>query len=144
MIPNARHRVSIVTRQRAKELRRTMSLAEQMMWAALREMRKPTGFKFRHQQPIDPYIVDFVCFGIKLVVELDGSSHDTTQVYDQKRTDYLNKLGYKVVRFMNEDVLENLEGVIQALYSDAQSLVERTPPLTPPSRGGERWVRKRE
>jgi len=115
-----------------------MSLAEQKMWAALRDMRKVSGLKFRHQQPIDPYIVDFVCFGLKLVVELDGSSHDNTQVYDRKRTEFLNGRGFKVVRFTNEDVLTNLDGVIETLYGEAKSRASTTPPLTPPARGGER------
>src|SRR5580693_2174186 len=135
MIPHARHRNSAKDYERAKELRRSMPVSEQKMWIALRNMRKVSGLKFRHQQPINPYIVDFVCFGIKLVVELDGDSHNNRQNYDAKRTEYLNGLGYKVMRFTNEDVMNNLEGVVETLYSEAKSLASRTPPLTPPARG---------
>ncbi len=108
------------------------------MWVELRSLGKQANLKFRRQQPIHPYIVDFACMELKLVIELDGQSHDNTQRKYFIRTKYLAAQGYKVVRYMNEDVMNNVEGVIASLFMEIQNQVAPTPPLTPPARGGER------
>src|SRR5262249_54359383 len=98
--------------RRAKDLRTTGPLCERLLWNALCELRKETGLKFRRQQPLHPYIADFACVKARLVVELDGPSHDTRLAYDAKRDFDLRKMGWVVIRFTNDDVRENLEGVV--------------------------------
>ena len=110
--------------ERAGELRKQASPHEQKLWFALRQAGKENGIKFRRQQPIHPYIVDFVCMKAKLVIELDGMSHDTRQVYDQKRTAYLNQQGYTVVRFSNDEVVQNVTGVAETIALHAKSLLQ--------------------
>jgi very-short-patch-repair endonuclease len=95
---------------RARQLRHTITPAEAQLWAKLRD-RICAGFKFRRLVAIGPFIVDFVCFEVKLIVEVDGSSHEATVGYDGHRTKQLELQGYSVVRFTNEDVRDNLGGV---------------------------------
>jgi very-short-patch-repair endonuclease len=91
----------------ARELRRNMTQAEQRFWSLVRGKRLE-GVKFRRQQTIGPFIVDFICVEAKLIVELDGAQHhDEEQAwYDCQRTRYLNECGYEVMRFKNVDVLK--------------------------------------
>lgn len=96
---------------RAKTMRREPTDAERVVWAALRA-RRIAPFKFRRQQTIGPFIVDFVCIERRLVIELDGGQHATAEGYDAARTRYLESRGYSVLRFWNNDVLANTEGVL--------------------------------
>ena len=98
---------------RRKELRATMTPAEIRLWQALKQ-RQPNNLKFRRQHSMGPFIVDFYCPSANLVVELDGSSHDSEEAWrhDERRTAYLESLGLKVTRFENQDVMNNLEGVL--------------------------------
>jgi very-short-patch-repair endonuclease len=80
------------------------------MWNLLRS-RRLEGFKFRRQQPIDRYIVDFVCFSHRLVVELDGGQHDPDDPREARRTEHLERNGFVVLRFWNNEVVGNREGV---------------------------------
>lgn len=73
------------------------------------------GYKFRFQHRLPPYIVDFVCLKAGLIVELDGGQHAVNQPYDQARTRYLETQGYRVLRFWNNEVLENLDGVLEVI-----------------------------
>ena len=84
---------------------------------AKKQQRKLSGRKFRRQHSIGPYILDFYCPAEKLAVELDGSSHDseTAQAHDDRRADFLSKLGIRIVRFENKDVRKNLEGVLTTI-----------------------------
>jgi very-short-patch-repair endonuclease len=107
---------------RAKELRRQSPLCERLLWDALRELKKQTGWKFRRQQPLAPYIADFICPAVRLVIELDGPSHDTRQSYDAKRTSDLAKMGWTVIRFTNDDVRENIENVTLAIIAKIKEL----------------------
>jgi very-short-patch-repair endonuclease len=107
-----------------------MTDAEKKLWALLRN-KQFDGVKFRRQQPIGSYIVDFVCFETKLVVELDGGQHASQQVYDTKRTAFLHEQGFVVVRFWNQDVLTNPDGVYEVLK---QALANAPSPLV-----GEGW-----
>jgi very-short-patch-repair endonuclease len=93
---------------RARELRRNATDAEKRLWRALREAFP--GAKFRRQTPVGPYIADFLSFRRKLIIEADGGQH--TPEIDAARTRYLEREGYTVLRFWNNDVLSNTEGVI--------------------------------
>jgi very-short-patch-repair endonuclease len=103
---------------RAKTLRRHPTTAETLLWAKLRDL---DNLKFRRQQPIGDYIVDFVCFKAKLIVEVDGSQHTESKVQqqDECRTKWLESQGFRVLRFWNNDVLTNIEGVISTISEQA-------------------------
>lgn len=111
-------RVTNQTRQRAIQLRRDATSPEQILWSILCR-RQLGGLKFRRQHPIEPYIVDFYCASAKLIIELDGESHDGCQSYDQARSDHLHKLGLKIFRVANDVVIHNLEGVAHAILREA-------------------------
>ena len=96
----------------ARQLRRNRTLAEHMLWRQLR-YRACAGYKFRFQHAIPPYVVDFVCLERQLIVEVDGGQHDSKR--DRPRTKFLESRGFRVLRFWNNDVLENLEGVFQII-----------------------------
>ena len=91
--------------------------AENRFWWEARD-RRLYGHKFKRQQVIGPYIADFVCLSRRLVVEIDRGQHSETAEYDQRRTAELEKLGYRVIRFWNADVLTNMEGVIDAVLAE--------------------------
>jgi len=107
----------------AKNLRHNQTDTEKKLWRCLRS-REFQGVKFRRQQPVDSYIVDFCSFEKRLVVELDGGQH--TQEKDSKRTEYLEKSGFRVIRVWDNEIINNLESVLE--YLRQQIL---TPPLTP-------------
>jgi very-short-patch-repair endonuclease len=92
--------------------------AELRLWRLLRD-RRLSGFKFRRQVPLGPYIVDFLCVGAKLIVEADGSQH-AESVRDNIRDAYLANQGWKVLRFWNNEVLQNREGVLETIYAHAK------------------------
>ena len=102
---------------RARGLRRAMTDAERKLWWHLREM-PIGGTHFRRQAPIGPYFADFACHQCKLVIELDGSQHAAapTAVADAARTRFLERHGYRVLRFWNNDVLGNIEGVMTIVH----------------------------
>lgn len=85
-----------------------------MLWKHLRN-RQLNNMKFRRQQPIGNYIVDFVCFENNLIIEVDGGQHASNRESDTLRTEWLENQGYRVIRFWNNDVLKNIEGVIQRI-----------------------------
>ena len=95
---------------KAGQLRKEPTPAEAKLWSRIR--RDQLGFNFRRQHAIGNYIPDFVCIEKKLIIELDGSQHLEQEEYDEERTKYLNSLGYKVIRFWNNNVMSNLDGVI--------------------------------
>ena len=98
---------------RAKELRHTETEAEQIIWSWLRT-KKLNGVKFRRQEPVGKYIVDFVSFEKKLIIEIDGGQHslEENSINDKTRTEWLQSQGFRVIRFWNNDVSSNLDGVI--------------------------------
>jgi len=98
----------------AGKLRRDLTPAEQKLWAYLRG-NKLNGVKFRRQHALGPYIVDFCSIKAKLIIELDGSQHLEQEEYDLERTAYLKSQGYKVVRFWNNDVMNDIQGVLRAI-----------------------------
>ena len=109
-------RASRSIRQRARELRQEMTPAEKILWEQLRN-RKLAGFKFRRQQPIDRFIVDFYCAECKLVIEVDGDIHDLQPARDATRTEKLEQLGYCLIRFRNEQVLNQLNTVLETILA---------------------------
>jgi very-short-patch-repair endonuclease len=130
--------VSDRQRSRAKQLRRTMMHAETLLWPHLKANRLD-GIGFRRQVPIANYIVDFVCFASRLVVELDGESHDfeERQTSDQRRDDFFGAEGFRVLRFTNEQVMSNLEGVVEVIRKATAFGASGLPPSpTLPHKGG--------
>ena len=111
--------------QRAKEMRNNPTPAEAALWQSLKG--KNLEDKFRRQHPIDNFIVDFVCLSKKLVVEVDGDIHDYQKEEDQARTDVLESLDYKVIRFRNEEVLGDLETVLSTIKETLED--RKIPPL---------------
>ncbi|MDM3848679.1 MAG: DUF559 domain-containing protein [Aphanizomenon gracile PMC627.10] len=98
----------------ARQMRTEATLAEKQLWQRLKN-KQLLGFKFRRQQVIDRFIVDFYCHEVKLVIEVDGEIHNYTQVEDAIREEFLESLGLRVVRFKNEDVLFRIEGVLEEI-----------------------------
>ncbi len=103
-----------LTQQRATRLRRQPTDAEQYLWQHLRR-KQIAGARFRRQVPIGPYIADFVCITTKLVVELDGGQHQARRSYDIDRDTYLQQQGFRVLRFWNNEVFSNTDGVLTAI-----------------------------
>jgi very-short-patch-repair endonuclease len=85
-------------------------------------MRQFAEYKFLRQKPVGDYIVDFYCAGLQLVIEIDGDSHAETEEYDAERTKFLGSLGLRVIRFSNDDVLRNIEGVYEELSKTITAL----------------------
>lgn len=103
---------------RSRRLRRQQTEAETRLWSRLRAKRLH-GLKFRRQVPIGNYIADFVCPGAKLVVEVDGSQHADDSGYDARRTEFLEREGYRVLRFWNNEVLAETDSVIEKIAAVA-------------------------
>lgn len=120
------------TLERAKRLRRDMTPEETKLWGALRSHRLG-GFKFRKQQPVGPFIADFVCQAQRLIVEVDGSQHAESE-QDLRRDAFLTDKGYRVLRIWNNDVTGNFSGVLTAILA---ALSDPHPPIAaqwaPPS-----------
>ena len=97
-----------------KELRSHATPAEAVLWKMLKG-RNADGMKFRRQQGIGPYVLDFYCPELRLCVELDGSSHDYKYEYDEQRTEFLQKQGIRVLRFRNEQVWQGIDSVVDEI-----------------------------
>ena len=128
------------TLARAIRLRAEMTDAEKKLWRHLRA-RQLDSRQFRKQVEIDDYVVDFCCLKARLVIEVDGGQHDARSAQDEARTRYLNGLGYRVIRFWNNEVLQNIDGVLQeivrALELPRLRDVSHPHPNPPPIRGRE-------
>jgi very-short-patch-repair endonuclease len=105
--------------QKARRLRQFSTDAERRMWSALRD-RCFTRYKFRRQHPVGDFIVDFACTEFRLVIELDGGQHADDPA-DMRRTAWLEGQGWKVIRFWNNDILTNTDGVLQAILRALQA-----------------------
>ena len=105
---------------RQRELRRNATEVEKRLWSRLRN-RQLDGIKFRRQTPIGRYIVDFVSESEKLIVELDGGQHAQQTEADAERTQALESMGYIVIRFWNNEVIENIDGVLMEILNTARS-----------------------
>jgi len=100
----------------ARKLRREATDAERRLWSAVRD-RRLNGYRFRRQYPIGPFIVDFACTKERLIVEADGGQHSDSKT-DDARTAWLESRGWRVVRFWNNEILQNPEGVIDAILRE--------------------------
>ena len=118
----------------AKQLRNNSTDAERLLWRSLRNSQLD-NIKFRRQQPVENYIVDFASFAPKLIIELDGSQHAENLHYDQHRDTCLRKNGFTVLRFWNNEVFENIDGVLEKIRLGCNEPASPTP-QPPPARGG--------
>jgi very-short-patch-repair endonuclease len=121
----------------ARKLRRNSTQAETMLWRRLKA-RQLDGIKFRRQQPIGTFIVDFVSLENRIVIELDGGQHTAMRCKDRGRDRWLADEGFTVLRFWNNDVFENLDGVLTVIRQKCMGALHLLPipPLTPPVKGG--------
>ena len=106
--------------RRAREFRKTVSKTEYKLWPYLRASQP--GAPFRRQHPVGAYYFDYACVPLKLAIEIDGPWHD--QAHDSQRDAYLKSIGYDVLRFSVEDVDENLDGVVEAIYNAVHDLLQ--------------------
>jgi len=116
--------------KKRKTLRKNPTSAEQLFWYEIRANK--LGIKFRRQFQIGKYIVDFYCHELKLIVELDGNIHESKQIQDKYRQNYLESLGYKVIRYCNEQVLFEMDGTIYYLIEQIKKIKSYG---SPPRRG---------
>ena len=131
----------------ARALRRNTTIAERRLWQGLRR-EQIGGFRFRRQVVLDDFIVDFACFDARLIVEVDGATHSTDEeiARDAARSDALAASGFDVLRFTNDEVFRNLDGVLETIRMrlmelrprlEAQPIdVRETPHPVPPPQGG--------
>jgi very-short-patch-repair endonuclease len=120
-----------INKTRARAMRLSPTEAERKLWWHLRHRLPVTDTHFRRQVRIRHYIVDFACHGLKLVIELDGGQHAVQNKRDDARTIFLESEGYSVLRFWNNEVLKNIDGVLEVI----QSAILATPTPTPPHKG---------
>jgi very-short-patch-repair endonuclease len=124
---------------KARELRKNPTEAERHLWRHLR-LRQFEGYKFRRQQPLGPYIVDFVCLEKKIVIEVDGGQHSTQVQYDEDRSAWLAAQGFHVLRFWNNEVLREIDMVKEVIW---EALMKSHPHLNPPPSRGRKENRPR-
>jgi very-short-patch-repair endonuclease len=119
-VPNEKlHRIHPATLKRARALRRPQTPAEQKLWAHLRG-KQLCGLKFRRQQPVGRFIVDFYCARHRLIVEIDGDVHAYQVESDQARTEWLEQKGYRVIRFTNIQVLNQTDAVLEEIVRNCE------------------------
>ena len=106
--------------QRARDLRHAATPAERKLWEQL--SRSQLGVKFSRQMPVGPWFADFLCRELRLVIELDGYSHDLQPERDKARDDWMRENGYRVLRYSNDQVRENIEGVVTAILQEIERL----------------------
>ncbi len=113
---------------RARQLRRNTTDAEKKLWRHLRRLDLD-GSHFRRQVPIGSYIADFACMAARLLIEIDGSQHaeDRKKAHDEARSRWLEKEGYRVLRFWNNDITKNIDGVMEAVYAALHSSLSAEP-----------------
>jgi very-short-patch-repair endonuclease len=126
---------------RSRELRNNATDAERKLWRAISH-RQLNGVRFNRQVPIGPFICDFVARTPKLIIEVDGGQHAIGADADARRTRFLQDRGYRVIRFWNNEVLENIEGVVEVIF---QALSNSPSPSalrasSPPAPAGGEWV----
>jgi len=111
-----------------------MTDAERRLWHHIRD-RQLGGWKFRRQHPVGSFIVDFICVEKKVVIEVDGGQHAENEDADTRRSAYLKKMGYQVLRFWNNEVLQETEAVLTTIFDSLADAPPHPSPLPPP--GGE-------
>ena len=125
-------------RSRARALRNNPTDVEKLLWRQLR-MWQLDGYKFRRQQPLGNFIVDFVCLDKRLIVELDGAQHAERSDDDANRDAWLSKQGFTVLRFWNNDVLKNVTTVTERIFET----LKNSPFLSPSPQGGRKKIQGR-
>ena len=110
-----------------------MTEAERLLWKVLRG-KQLNGNRFRRQHPVVPYILDFACAELKLAIEIDGGQHQDREIYDNNRTDFLQLSGWQILRFWNDEVFKNLEGVLSNISA---AITQHPHPNPPPEKGRE-------
>ena len=115
-----------------QQLRSNMPTAEVMLWSKLRG-RQLLGQKFRRQYSVGPYVVDFYCPALRLAIELDGDSHfaEGAAGKDEERRRFIESFGIGIVRFLNTDVYENMDGLLEALVQTMVEMARKDPPCPP-------------
>jgi very-short-patch-repair endonuclease len=108
----------------ARSLRKNQTDVERLLWKHLRN-RLIYNYKFRRQFPVEPYIADFACLELKLIIEVDEGQHANRINYDDQRSLFLEQHGFKVIRFWNNDVIENMEGVLEVIRLTVLNIMER-------------------
>jgi very-short-patch-repair endonuclease len=136
---NVERKSRSLNRSRAREMRHTPAVTEKHFWNEVRD-RKLGGFKFRRQFLIGPYIADYVCVEKKLIVELDGVLHAHRAEYDRRRDEFLERQGYRVIRFRNDDFLHDMYGTLE--YIRRELCTTPSPRPSPPLREGEGGTKK--
>lgn len=144
-----RHRLNPIVLNRAREMRHPQTPAEATVWRYIRN--QAPGHKFRRQHPIGKFIIDFYCAQLRLCIEIDGDTHlkEDQQKHDAVRTEYLELIGRKVIRFTNDDVRFNIEAVVQEIKDMCERLKQEsnlrgTAPHPTPLPGRERELEKHE
>ena len=120
------HRIPPRQTSNARRLRRDATVPERLLWGRLRD-RRWGDVKFRRQHPIGPYVTDFFCAEHNLVIELDGHSHDTTAKADLTREENLRKRGFRIIRFTNDSVIQDLGGVLEAIANAIEAIRAGSP-----------------
>ena len=110
--------------QRSRKLRNEASCIERKLWRVLSEQSAVRGLKFRRQQAIHPYIVDFACMEAKVFVEIDGDSHEGKEEYDRVRDAKLRSEGFDVSRFSNQEVAENVFGLVETILNLTEKKIQ--------------------
>ncbi|MDI3336932.1 endonuclease domain-containing protein [Defluviimonas aestuarii] len=123
-------RIAAHTRANARELRKNMTPQERRLWPKLREVNRMLGTHFRRQAPVEPYIADFAEFGRRLVIEVDGGGHGGPR--DQARDAWFEAQGFTVLRFWNNEIDGNMDGVMQVVLDALEAC---PPPPSPPHEG---------
>ena len=123
------HRVIPHIKVFSRQLRREMTNAESHLWRRIRMQQ--LGFKFRRQHPVGVYILDFACVELKFALELDGGQHAEAQMKDEIRAKWLEAKGWKILRFWNNEVLKNIDGVVEEIDHTLSNL--QISVIAPPS-----------
>lgn len=111
----------------ARELRKNATFTERLLWKYLRAGQL-NGYRFLRQKPIDEFIVDFYCKRLKLVIEIDGVTHNDKQGYDTRRENRLKELGFTVIRFDGYTILENVTGALDLIMNYIEEIEKKTSP----------------
>ncbi|MBI2790606.1 MAG: endonuclease domain-containing protein [Gammaproteobacteria bacterium] len=124
-------------KDRARRLRKDQTEAEKLLWSKIRN-RYLQGYKFHRQYILGHYIVDFVCFECKIIIELDGSQHFDQKGYDEERTLVLNEMGFTVLRYWNNEIFTDLNAVIEKISQYLFEQIKIEDPHPNPLPQGER------
>jgi len=122
-------------RERAKQLRREMTPAEKVLWRELRT-NKLNGLHFRRQQIIHGYFADFYCHQQELIIEVDGGIHEFQKDYDREREEYLMTIGFRIIRFTNEEITKDLKSVLKKILEKCKTPIPSAHSPFPSRKGG--------